>query len=193
MRSLSVSARLACLAASIAFFCVGCGGKVVIDREAPPDDPPDLTPPPCGRDPLGAPAPGDAIGLLRYGFTAQWRGMAKTPAGWVPYEEYPVEITFDALGRYEAMCLFEECAAFYYGTSQPVPEQTYEIAGLVEDGTGIGKIRISFAGTSGSVETGDLTEIRLSQDLGQLNFAFFPSWSGKDVEAVRYELRCVAE
>ncbi|MDI1447087.1 hypothetical protein [Polyangium sp. 6x1] len=181
------------IAAAAAFFCVGCGGKVVIDRESP-DDPPDLTPPPCGRDPLAEPAPDDALGLLRYGFAAKWRGMAKTPPGWVPYDEYPVEITFDALGRYEAKCLFENCAAFYYGTSSPVPEQTYEIFGILVDGSGFGPIRISFAGTSGSVESGGLSDIRVSEDLAHLTFLFSPSWTSNDhVEPIKYDLRCAPE
>ncbi|MDC0747737.1 hypothetical protein [Polyangium mundeleinium] len=68
--------------------------------------------------------------------------------------------------------------------------------GLVSLGCG-GKVVIdrepSAAGTSGSVETGDLEEIRLSEDLEHLTFAFFPSWSAKKVEPVRYDLRCVAE
>ncbi|TKD01982.1 hypothetical protein [Polyangium fumosum] len=193
MALLSLSARFACIALSTALVSLGCGGKVVIDREPSAEEPPDLTPPPCGRDPLTAPPPDDAIGRLRYGFASQWRGMATTPPGWVPYDEYPVEIAFDALGRYEAKCLFDECVAFYYGTPSPVPDQTYEIAGVLDDGTGVGKIRISFASTSGSVETGGLAEIRMSEELEHLTFAFLPSWSGKKIEPVRYDLRCVSE
>jgi hypothetical protein len=180
-------------------FCIsGCGPEVrggpigtVSGGNPQNPDPPhvDLTPPPCDRPVIEDMSAFGPFERLVYGFAGHYRGMANPPVDWGIYEEYPVDVTFFPSGHYKADCLWPDCTAFYYGSNNDVAEKTYEIDDLLDDGTGVASIRISFDDTGGSVTTGTLREIVLTEDMQGLTFEFFPTWSGTKGPIV-YDLKC---
>jgi hypothetical protein len=199
MRHVASSSSLcASILGLCALFIGGCGPEVIGGGPVgtttggnPPPNPPhvDLTPPSCGRPFIEDMSAFGPYERLVYGFAGHYRGMANPPDDWGIYEEYPVDITFSPDGHYKADCLWPDCTAFYYGSNNDVPEKTYEIDDLLDDGTGVASIRISFDDTGGSVTTGALREIVLTEDMQGLTFEFWNTWKGMYGPIV-YDLKC---
>ncbi|MBK9266371.1 MAG: hypothetical protein IPM54_42120 [Polyangiaceae bacterium] len=195
MRNLAFSSLPRALVLALVALCAGgCGPVVVVEGTLdpdgnPPHPPVDLTPPPCDRPAIDGTDDLDPFDRLVYGFAGHYRGMANPPAMWGQYDEYPVDIHFAADGHYKAECLWEDCTAFYYGSNNDVPQKTYEVDDMLDDGTGVASIRISFDDTGGSVTTGTLREIVVSEDFEHLTFEFYPTWLGMK-GPILYDLKC---
>ena len=107
---------------------------------------------------------------LQAGVVDSWAGCVFTP--WVP--PYWVTVTLRDDGTYSAHALVNAFVdpgqpAFYYGTDEDSPFKQYAVLDFQESGLGIGQIDIYFF--PGSVNRGDLRNIRLMGD--QLEFEFF--------------------
>ena len=124
---------------------------------------------------FGACVCNNAFLRIKRGMVGTWRGTDSTP--WT--SSFQVLITFGADGHYSAHCAQAACPApvFYYGVDDDTPEKTYELRTLNGDGTGAGIIRIYFF--PGNTTTGDLDEVKLSDDGQHLAFEFWATWSGR--------------
>jgi hypothetical protein len=111
------------------------------------------------------------IDELSSGIVGTWQGCVATP--WVP--AYFVTMTFRADGSYSAgsteVLDGQQMVAMYYGTDPDNVSKRYAVNDLQASMQGTGQIDVYFGDGSGSVNRGDLRNIKLMGDV--LEFEFF--------------------
>jgi hypothetical protein len=106
---------------------------------------------------------------LATGVVGTWQGCVLTP--WIA--PYFVTMTLRADETYSAISTEvldgQDMIAMYYGMDEDAPQKRYHLADMLDDGLGVGQIDIVF--DVGSVNRGDLRNVRLMGD--RLEFEFF--------------------